>query len=399
MSTDTNTEYIQGVLATPFRLNIGSTQKGIPIVFSDQQYDHIYHDIKNNNNVTIIDFQGMSEFNMAEYTRAALNRLPKKETVVVGYISEALNSAYWNVVFDIIKSYGYKKIIWVDGGLSPGYLYAHLDDIKIVHHTGTMFFQVLNNNHTAGYPKHTDIIKDRSYYFLSLGRLARRERIYFTKKILDDDNLKEKGIYTCGWGDHSVETIWNKNNQNDRKSLLLILNEEDIEKFPISLGHRDGEQHHMMEKFDEAVFNIVQESSVGFDHRGYENQYLPEVPPAWCRVNSDRLFFTEKSAKPFLLSQMPLFIAAPGYVNRLRKLGFDLFDDIIDHSYDKEDNVFKRCDIVFSELKRLSELYTLSGWNSVIKMQLSHRFHRNFILLKELSNESELAQWINKQLV
>ena len=97
MSTDTNTEYIQGVLANPFRLNIGSTQKGIPIVFSDQQYDHIYHDIKNNNNVTIIDFQGMSEFNMAEYTRAALNRLPKKETVVVGYISEALNSAYWNV--------------------------------------------------------------------------------------------------------------------------------------------------------------------------------------------------------------------------------------------------------------------------------------------------------------
>ena len=77
----------------------------------------------------------------------------------------------------------------------------------------------------------------------------------------------------------------------------------------------------------------------------------------------------------------------------------DFYDDIIDHSYDKEDNVFKRCDIVFSELKRLSELYTLSGWNSVIKMQLSHRFHRNFILLKELSNESELAQWINKQLV
>jgi len=399
MNTDTNTEYIEGVLAEPFRLTIGSTNQGVPIVFPDQGFNHIYHDIENNNNVTIIDFQCVSEFNMAEYTRAALNRLPKKENIIVGYISEALNSAYWNVVFDIIKSYGYKKIIWVDGGLSPGYLYSHLNNINIVHKTGTMFFQVLNNNHTAGYPKDTDTIKDRTYYFLSLGRLARRERIYFTKKILDDDKIKEKGIYTCGWGDNSVETIWNKNNHNDRKSLLLILNEEDIEKFPISLGHRDGEQHYMMEKFDEAVFNIVQESSVGFDHRSYENQYLSEVPPSWCRVNSDRLFFTEKSAKPFLLSQMPLFIAAPGYVNRLRKLGFDLFDDIIDHSYDKEDNIFKRCDMVFGELTRLVELYTLSGWNSLIKTQLRHRFHRNFMLLKQLGNDSELAQWINKQLV
>ena len=399
MTTDTNIEYINGVLDEPVRLITGSTQKGVPIAYSDQEYSHIYRDIENNNNVIIIDFQGMSEFNMAEYTRAALNQLPKKETVIVGYICEALNSVYWNVVFDIIKSHGYKKIIWVDGGLSPGYLYADLSNIKIVHKTGTMFFQVLNNNHTAGYPKNTDIIKDRTYYFLSLGRLARRERIYFTKKILDDEKLKEQGIYTCGWGDHSVETIWNKNNQYDRKSLLLILNEEDIEKFPISLGHRDGDQHYMMEKFDEAVFNIVQESSVGFDHRSYASQYLPELPPAWCRVNSDRLFFTEKSAKPFLLSQMPLFIAAPGYVNQLRKLGFDLFDDIIDHGYDKEDNIFKRCDMVFSELKRLTELYTLAGWNSIIKTQLQHRFHRNFMLLKELSKDSELVQWINKQIV
>jgi hypothetical protein len=94
------------------------------------------------------------------------------------------------------------------------------------------------------------------------------------------------------------------------------------------------------------------------------------------------------------MSQMPLFIAAPGYVNQLRILGFDLFDDIIDHSYDREDNIFKRCDMVFDELKRLTELHTLEGWNALINNQLTHRFHRNFMLLKELGDDSSLVQWI-----
>lgn len=393
MNTETN--HVTGVLPDPFQLTKGVTRQGIDIIHCDQGHNELYNLLDNTGNFNIIDYQRMSEFNMAVYTRAALEKLPKKDHIVVGYLSEALNSVYWNVIFDIIRSYGYKKIIWVDGGLTSGFIYSHVSDIKIFHKTGNMFFQILNNNHTAGYPtEHNTTSKNRSYYYLSLGRLARKERIYFTKKILDDNNIKEKGIYSCGWGDHSVETVWNNNNSYERKNLVRFLDEKDIEKFPISLGHADGQQHHMVENFDEAVFNVVQESSVGFDHRSHERVYSTHGL-SWCRVNSDRLFFTEKSAKPFLMSQMPLFIAAPGYVNQLRILGFDLFDNIIDHSYDREDNIFKRCDMVFNELKRLTELHTLEGWNALINNQLTHRFHRNFMLLKELGDNSSLVKWIN----
>jgi hypothetical protein len=388
--------YVKGVLDEPFALFKTQTQHGIDIIHSDRGYNNLYDLLHITGNVNIIDFQSTSEFNMAAYTRAALNQLPKKDHIVVGYLSEALNSTYWNVVFDIIGSYGYKKIIWVDGGLTPGYLYNHLNALPIFHKTGTMFFQVLNNNHTAGYPTETGPLLKRTYYYLSLGRLARKERIYFTKKILED-KIKEKGIYSCGWGDESVQTTWNKDNSYDRENLLMLLDEKDIEKFPISLGHADGQQHHMVGNFNEAVFNVVQESSVGFDQRSHELSYNRNY--AWCRVNSDRQFFTEKSAKPFLMSQMPLFIAAPGYVNQLRILGFDVFDDILDHSYDREDYIFKRCDMVFDELKRLTNLYTLDGWNAIMRERLTHRFHRNFMLMKELSNDNELAKWINSKLV
>lgn len=45
-------------------------------------------------------------------------------------------------------------------------------------------------------------------------------------------------------------------------------------------------------------------------------------------------FITEKSMKPFYALQLPLIFGCDGTVEILRKHGFDMFDDIIDHSYD-----------------------------------------------------------------
>lgn len=388
-------EYINGVLENPFMLSTGVTLKGVDIVFADEGYNHIYDLLENTANFNIIDFQATSEFNMSAFTRAALERLPRKENIIIGYLSEALNSFYWNLVFDIVSSYGYKKIIWIDGGLTPGMFFNHLNNIKIKHCTSTMFFDVLSKSET-GYPLETPICKERTYYYLSLGRLPRRERIYFTKKILDDEKIKNKGIYSCGWGD-AGKSCWAPDNTYEYDNLQLFLDQEDINKFPISLGHNDNQQHHMVEKFDEAVINVVQESSVGFDVRSHENTYSMQAP-SWCRVNSDRLFFTEKSAKPFLTLQLPLFIAAPGYVNQLRKLGFDVFDDIINHEYDKEDYINKRCDMVFDELTRLTKLHTLKEWNFILQQQLYRRLEKNYINLRRLSDTGQQVRWIQNQL-
>ena len=158
------TTYVKGELEQPMKLSKTVTHKGVDIIYCDGDYNGLYNLLDNTQNFNIIDYQCMSEINMAAYTRAALDLLPKKDYILIGYLTEALNSVYWNVVFDIIKGYGYKKIIWVDGGLTPGYIYAHLINMPIVHRTSTFFFQVLSNNLSAGYPTGPKSPSKRTYY-------------------------------------------------------------------------------------------------------------------------------------------------------------------------------------------------------------------------------------------
>jgi hypothetical protein len=48
------------------------------------------------------------------------------------------------------------------------------------------------------------------------------------------------------------------------------------------------------------------------------------------------MFISEKSWKPFIAKQIPIIIGPRGIVSRIRNFGFDMFDDIVDHSYDDE---------------------------------------------------------------
>jgi hypothetical protein len=70
--------------------------------------------------------------------------------------------------------------------------------------------------------------------------------------------------------------------------------------------------------FYRAPVNLVVESSSQTD------------PDVWRSI-----FITEKSFKALAWHQFPLWYAVPGLVNEVRKLGFDVFDDLFDdHAYD-----------------------------------------------------------------
>jgi hypothetical protein len=47
---------------------------------------------------------------------------------------------------------------------------------------------------------------------------------------------------------------------------------------------------------------------------------------------------SEKSIFAWLAYQVPIIIGYPGIVEHARQLGFDMFDDVIDHSYDQYPN-------------------------------------------------------------
>ncbi len=375
-----------------YNMNISKTKNDINVVSaSEQGYSDILDSINNDNFTNIIDYQEISTADICDFTRQALTNMPKKEVIILMHLTEAFSSVYWNVVFDIVKNAGYKKVIWIDGGLTPGYMYRHIKDLNIAHKPSYYFFTRLLNEKNNMYNKNLTY-KDREYYYVSLGRLTRRERVYFTHKITEDADLKSKGIISCGWGNGEENTIW-----NDSYHLKCVENliGENVTKFPISLGDKDHEQYDILNNFDLAVFNIVQESSVGFNSISHDTTYSSE--PFWSSIDSDRHFFTEKSAKPFLMGQIPLFIAPPGYVEQLKILGFDMFDDIVSHDYDKEDHILKRCNVVYQELKRLS-LQDIKNLNYKIKTYCLPRLQNNLDKLIELGNKENLAEWINNQL-
>lgn len=370
------------------------TKTGVDIVHIGAMYDPFYDNLINkSNSYNIVDFQAISEFDISVYTKFVLKILPKKDNIIMGYTTEALNSVYWNVIFDIVQNEGYKKILWIDGGLTKGAIFNHLDKLPITHFTAPTFFKTLFRPGVSDKMPTAGDIGCKNKHFISLGRLVRQERIYFTNKILNDEELLSKGTVTCGWGDSTLD-LWK--NSDFLYNAKLLLTDQELTKFPVTLNHADEFQHHFFKEFESAIFNVVQESSIGADFRSHDNQYN-QPHPKWQIVVSDRIFFTEKTAKAFLMNQIPLMIAAPGMVQVLRELGFDMFDDIVDHSYDKEDNVYKRCDLVFNELKRLVNMHTINGWIEILKQRkISQRFSKNFYRVKTITLSEDIQTWVNE---
>lgn len=62
---------------------------------------------------------------------------------------------------------------------------------------------------------------------------------------------------------------------------------------------------------------------------------------------------SEKTFKVFASGQIPIMCGAKHAIKHLRELGFDMFDDIIDHSYDNIDNWQQRIESMHTSLDKL----------------------------------------------
>lgn len=88
----------------------------------------------------------------------------------------------------------------------------------------------------------------------------------------------------------------------------------------------------------------------------FENSYINIVTES-CYLDSELVVhITEKSFRPFYFYQFPIFVASHHHVKHLKEIyGFDMFEDIINHSYDEVVNHRDRLFSIFEEIKRLNE--------------------------------------------
>jgi hypothetical protein len=101
-------------------------------------------------------------------------------------------------------------------------------------------------------------------------------------------------------------------------------------------------------------------------------------------LGDDIFFVTEKSFKPFASYQIPIFIANYNFYKNFKKLGFDLFEDII--PIDDIDQCFfiqKKIKIIFDFLVNFKKT---NDYNSFFQNNI-HRFRYNHNLLIEYRNK------------
>ena len=82
-------------------------------------------------------------------------------------------------------------------------------------------------------------------------------------------------------------------------------------------------------------------SEFGADPKNYDSlqrAYKKMCAEVVCETNTEgkTYFITEKTLRPMLNGCIPLIISNAGYEGYLKSLGFDMFDDVLDKSYDKD---------------------------------------------------------------
>lgn len=108
---------------------------------------------------------------------------------------------------------------------------------------------------------------------------------------------------------------------------------------------------------------------------------------------NDNIHLTEKSFKFFAWHQIPVFNASRNHVEEIRKLGFDLFDDIIDHSYDSVVVEHVHDLKILGVVNRFLKTYPTSQDINNLRKQLYPRLAANYKLLHKLKDKQTIAPW------
>lgn len=206
------------------------------------------------------------------------------------------------------------------------------------------------NQHNAGAPTH---------HYVCLNRLHRWQRYALVKQLLDRDLAK----YGC---------------------ISYLESPPDCDsKFPLILDQAtvdwQAQRRITHPAITGALFQIICETA-------YESE--PGVDRATSHY---RPGMTEKSYKCFALYQIPIWLAPFRAVECYRGLGFDVFDDIVDHSYDLVKDPTQRIELVVNQIEQIVKLTNLPN----LKRQLLPRFQNNLqrLYYYNFNLDSELTQW------
>jgi hypothetical protein len=167
---------------------------------------------------------------------------------------------------------------------------------------------------------------DSPFSFISLNRNSRDHRILAMSIILGL-GLETKGLMSFTDNKLSYDRIMPLLNFIDNKEII----ENGFKKLQTySFNLTDG-QNIYANKANDNVGNFKNNLSTS-----YKDSFVEFVNETSCPEKC--FLLTEKTLNSVYACNFPIWISSKGTVNFLREIGLDVFDDIIDHSYDEIDD-------------------------------------------------------------
>lgn len=302
----------------------------------------------------------------------------KNDTIVLG-VKDHLTSKNFNpwlekmpviveYLQDFANFYSNKKVI-IFTSVENLDAYVQAPNLTIVPWGGDLTNQMLEYQALAPC---TEKNFDSSITFLSLNRNPRSHRA-MTVSLLYGLGIQDHGLISCMFKDDIDNlfdyTEWQfTKEQQDIKN--LIGNGFDIlKKSKTSLN--DDKEIYTTGPND----NVTNFKNVLSEY--YKNTFVEIINET--SYTEKAYLLTEKTLNSVYGCNFPILLCGQGSVKFLRDMGLDVFDDIIDHSYDSIENPIDR---LYTAITSNIELLTNSDKTKQLWIDNKHRFLNNINFVK-----------------
>jgi hypothetical protein len=266
-----------------------------------------------------------------------------------------------------------------------------LEELKIKENTEINVYRVnrapfVSVREMANYPH--PFVSNREFLFMTHNRAIKSHRIGLlcllrNNNLLHDTDwslirgfeFKQRYFDESGFNKWFLKGIFNDNDFNICADDIEFFRNINVKKSDFEIG----------EEFDFPPYLLMR--NVSYEMNCYSHSYI-NVTTETHYETPYLVQISEKSFLPFYFFQIPIFVATFEHVKKIREIyDYDMFDDIVDHSYDNEYDNTRRLKMIINELKRLREnkdqIFEFFKLNK-------HRFLKNReLVLKQLTDKSD----------
>lgn len=204
-----------------------------------------------------------------------------------------------------------------------------------------------------------EVIDSRTFdhTFLSFNRIHKPHRMYFLLR-LRELGMMENNLISCAktmdgetFEEHIEWLVSDKENWRDVYDKYNLVNKDKLrteansfmKELPLVLDVEDFQDNGCF--FDDTVW-----SSASF----YQNSFMSVLTES--SAVGPGCYISEVIFKAIVFMHPFMIIGQPRTLEVLREWGFDTFDDVFDNSYDLEDDMFKRIEMVLQQMEIINQL-------------------------------------------